>query len=428
MKLFATSLLLGALSTWVRAEPWFGTQYVALVETTAVDGYTLEGYTRDPIVRTKTIDISPTGTNPEVLSTYTDDSYAQVTAVNLVVAPTAGVSLTTSRKYSNYYVDVVYTAPSSCSYTTSQTLSTALRVYVPVQADNFVTPTAVVTSTKTYQYITDRITSTMAMLDPSDLPTSVYSSLYSYYQPARYTSCRRYTSGSSSGSGTYRSGGSSYSSCDEFIWYIGGSAFSGGYCCSDGCHYTWGISPVALGLAIFFGWFGLFLIIGLIESWFIFRRTMLGHKARTGLPYGFALLCPIVSCLTLITVKKYGAKTPDQQAFLAARWKEMSAGSKFALWVKSFFRRRDPAAVALGLTGHVPLPIPTQNPPPGSWYPPPGPPGSLGAPGAPPMAAYPPQGYVPQASYPAPTGVPREGEAEGQPKTVAVNESERPRD
>lgn len=440
MRPFATLLFLGGLLfNRVCAEPWVGTQYVAFVETTAVDGYTLDDYTRDPVIRTRTVKISPTGANPEVLSTYTDTAY-QVTAVNLVVEPTAGATLTTIPKYWSYYVNVVYTAPSSCSYTTSQTLSTALAIFVPLSADNFVTPTAVTTTTKTYQYITDRITNTMAMLDPSDLPTSVYSSLYSYYQPARYTSCVRSGYGSTgSGSGTYRNGGSSYSSCEEFIWYIGGSAFSGGYCCSDGCHYTWGISPVGLGLAIFFGWFGLFLIIGLIESWFVFRRTMQGHKARTGLPYGFALLCPILSCLTLFTVKKYGSKTPDQQAFLAARWKEMSAGSKLGLWLKSFFRRRDPAAVALGLTGHVPLPIPTQNPPQGQWYPPPGAPGSPVAPGMPPMAAYPPQGalyppqgapyppegYIPQVPYPAPVAVPREGEVEGQPKAVNVSETER---
>lgn len=80
---------------------------------------------------------------------------------------------------------------------------------------------------------------------------------------------------------------------------------------------------------------------------------MLGHKARRGLPYGFAWLCPILSCIALVTVKKYPAKTPEQQAFLAAKWNEMSGGHKFGLWTKNFFRRRDPSLSLLGLQAPV---------------------------------------------------------------------------
>lgn len=121
---------------------------------------------------------------------------------------------------------------------------------------------------------------------------------------------------------------------------------------------------------------------------------MLGQKLRRGLPYGFAFLCPVLSCLLLFTVKRYAPKTSDQQALLAAKWKEVSTSTALGLWMKNFFSRKDPTAVMLGfsLTGPLPAPFLPQQ----GWYPPPGGPG---APGMPPMTAYlpPEQGYPPQS-------------------------------
>ncbi|KAJ6009487.1 hypothetical protein N7522_004503 [Penicillium canescens] len=430
MKHLTTYTLLGhALLQFALASPWFGTEYVAIVESTIADGYTGVYITNDPIVRTYTEVITPTESNPAVLSTITSTEtyYGDVTAIQLVVEPTAGVQ-NTGYDYVNHYATVTYTAPSSCSYTTSQTLITAIPINVPLDAEDLVHP-SMYTSTITYQYNTYRYTRTMALLDIDDIPTSVFSSASSFYKPSMYKTCDSYYS---SGRSTYYSSGdddsTSYAGCSKFIWYLGSSEFSGGYCCSDGCHYTWGIPPWGLGLAIFFGWFGLFLIIGLIESWFIFRRAMVGKKARRGLPYGFALLCPILSCLFLITVKKYPAKTPEEQAVLVANWKDMSGGRKLGMWLKYLFRRKDPAAVALARPG--PGSVVAPYPPPGSWYPPPG----AAGPVVPPMAAYPsgypPQGYPPQGYPPhGPQGYPTppaaEADATSQPKTVSVSETER---
>ncbi|KAJ6040296.1 hypothetical protein N7444_009201 [Penicillium canescens] len=414
MKHLTTYTLLGhALLQFALASPWFGTEYVAIVESTIADGYTGVYITNDPIVRTYTEVITPTESNPAVLSTITSTEtyYGDVTAIQLVVEPTAGVQ-NTGYDYVNHYATVTYTAPSSCSYTTSQTLITAIPINVPLDAEDLVHP-SMYTSTITYQYNTYRYTRTMALLDIDDIPTSVFSSASSLYKPSMYKTCDSYYS---SGRSTYYSSGdddsTSYAGCSKFIWYLGSSEFSGGYCCSDGCHYTWGIPPWGLGLAIFFGWFGLFLIIGLIESWFIFRRAMVGKKARRGLPYGFALLCPILSCLFLITVKKYPAKTPEEQAVLVANGRICP----------------DPAAVALARPG--PGSVVAPYPPPGSWYPPPG----AAGPVVPPMAAYPsgypPQGYPPQGYPPhGPQGYPTppaaEADATSQPKTVSVSETER---
>lgn len=436
MRLF-TGIKIGLLASLLfagsNATPWIGTQYVEIFETTVIDGFTASYLTEKPIVRTSIIPVSPTGTNPSVISTFTTlEGYSSdVTAINLVVAPTAGVAITSNINY-QYYVNVVYTAPASCSYTSSATITTAIPVYMPYDAEQLMLPTTVVTSTQTYQYITDQITYTQAMLDPSDIPSSVLSSVSSVYKPSRFTSCvHNYNSGGSSSGGSSSSSGS-HAGCDKFTWYIGGSAFSGGYCCSNGCYYTWGISPVGLFLAIFFSWFGFFLLLGLWESWFIFRRAMMGQKVRRGLPYAWAFLCPILSCFLLLTVKKYDPKTPDQQTWLAGRWKSMSGGAKIGLWLKKFFNRRDPAAEALGFTGPVPPQAQAQYPQ-GAYYPPTGSP-PPGAPGVPPMATYPPseqsyplrQDYSPQPAHVVPqTDRATELSAESQPKTVSVNETER---
>jgi hypothetical protein len=434
MKHLTTYILLGhALLQGTLASPWFGTEYVAIVESTIADGYTGVYITNDPIVRTYTEVITPTESYPAILSTITSTEtyYGDVTAIQLVVEPTAGVQ-NTGYNYVNHYATVTYTAPSSCSYTTSQTLITAIPISVPRDAEDLVHP-SMYTSTITYEYNTYRYTRTMALLDIDEIPTSVFSSASSLYKPSMYKTCDSYYS---SGRSTYYSGGdddsTSYAGCSKFVWYIGSSKLSGGYCCSNGCHYTWGISPLGLGLAIFFGWFGLFLIIGLIESWFIFRRAMVGKKSRRGLPYGFALLCPILSCLFLITVRKYPAKTPEEQAVLVAKWKDMSGGQKLGMWLKYMFRRKDPAAAALAQPG--PGPVVAPYPPPGPWYPPPG----AAGPGVSPMAAYPPpsgyplqgnppQGYPPHGYPPQghPTPPPAEADSTSQPKTVSVSENER---
>lgn len=106
-----------------------------------------------------------------------------MTAINLVVAPTAGVEIT-GYNYLDYYVNIVYTAPSSCSLTQSQTLTTAVPIYVPYEAQAILQPESIITSMITYEYITDQYTRIMGMLDPTDIPSSIYASASSVYAPA----------------------------------------------------------------------------------------------------------------------------------------------------------------------------------------------------------------------------------------------------
>ncbi|KAJ5989005.1 hypothetical protein N7481_004215 [Penicillium waksmanii] len=419
----ACFLLVSVLLAPAKASPWFGTKYIAVVETVAVEGYTGKYLTEDPIMRTKTVEISPTVTNPSVISSYTEtEGYSsEVTALNLVVESTAGVPVTANH-YVDYYVSVTYTAPSSCSYTTKQSLTTTIPVYVPYDANGIVDPIWIKTTTEHYSYITGAYTEVNGLLDPTAIPASIFSSASSQYMPAYYTSCYSYYADSDSNSGDsdstgYGSGGdSSYYNCKEFTWNAGNSVIGGGYCCFDGCHYTWGITPWAIALAVIFSWFGLCTIIGFVESWFIYRRAMLGGKVRRGFPYAFACSFPILSCLSLLSVKRYPAKTPDQQAFLAARWTEMSSGTKFSSWLNSFFKRRDPTAETLGITAPMTAHISYLPPDQTQVYSPAGGPDGNGIP---PMST--PSPHQGQAS----TDTPRGEELDAEPKTIAVNEAER---
>lgn len=122
-----------------------------------------------PIAETATIPISPTATKL-VLNTFGSvDSYSpKVTAINLVVAPTASVEIT-GYNYLDRYLNVAHTAPESCSFTQSQAFTTAAPIYVPYEAKDILLPESISTSRITYEYITDKYTRTMAMLDPTDI-------------------------------------------------------------------------------------------------------------------------------------------------------------------------------------------------------------------------------------------------------------------
>ncbi|KAJ5819942.1 hypothetical protein N7474_005533 [Penicillium riverlandense] len=381
----------------VTAVPWIGTEYIAVEVKTIASGYTYGDFTETAFLETQTEAIKPTAKNIDPIATQTTiygSLTPSVTEIDLVIAPTDGVAIT-SYDYHAFYVNIVYTAPASCPDTVSKSITTAVAVNVPYQAETLLKATATITSTWTDSYIAERYSITQAMLAPTDIPSDVYHSLSSANVPYSYIACGNSDSygGPYAGeSGDY--GGGDYAGCEEFTWYIDGSAFSGGYCCDGKCHYTWGISPLGLGLAIFFSWWGLFLIVGFLESWYVFRRTMLGQKSRRGLPYGWAFLCPILSCVSFMYVRGYPAKTPAEQEVLANRWQGMTGGEKFKLWAKHGFRRNDPTTEVLGY------------------------PASGGT--APGMAA-------PHVVGPlgAQQGYPRDGGEDAQPKIVTVSESER---
>lgn len=242
------------------ASPWIVTEYYAEGVATLVEGYTGVRTTENPVLWTGTIPVTPTGTAPSALATSTsiEGIYDDVTVVDVFLAPSQGVPVSQlySTEYYQYYVTIVYTAPASCSFTNS--ISTAA-VYIPVpyEVEDALTPTKITASVVSYPWNNDLFTQTMAFLDPSDVPSSVLASASSEYMPYDFRYCLRpytytYPTPTATGSSFDGDDADTWAGCTRFRWYVGNHALSGGYCCDDGCYYTWGVTPWGFALAIFF--------------------------------------------------------------------------------------------------------------------------------------------------------------------------------
>ncbi|KAL1965442.1 hypothetical protein VTN77DRAFT_5698 [Rasamsonia byssochlamydoides] len=358
--LFCT--LVFSFLSFVSASPWIVTSYYQL------DLYTEEGYTDiDTTIpaetRTEIVEITPTATSlPAPLSTSTvviGDEYASVTVVQVLLPSVPAATSTVNDPYdelptttadvvTSYYVNLVYTAPTSCS--SAWTTTTAVEVYVPYAIEAAITPTSVSTSYSTddsqpFQPIT--ITQVMAFINPSQVPASSLSVLsaenapYTMYDGS--SGCSYYNSNSS-----YYSGDSgSYDDDSNWLYDSYGS----------------GIAPLAIILIIVLGWFVLFFIIGLIESYFQFQRLMKGWQARRGLPISWCLLAPIVSCILLAFSRKgFQARTEDEAEELERKWKEMGFWKKIGLWLQYGFRWKyppmlGPAPARVGRPSKRPIPV-----------------------------------------------------------------------
>ncbi|KFX95508.1 hypothetical protein V490_03812, partial [Pseudogymnoascus sp. VKM F-3557] len=213
-----------------------------------------------------------------------------------------------------------------------------------------ITPTPTSVSTRFSQYEAFGPTSTYyyAFIDPSILPESTLSSLSRYNLPSGCSTPYSYPTGSSdsgdgsdyggSGSGSGSSSGDS-SDCSDY-WT---GSFQRTYECRDGSSFTKGISDLGFVLAIIFGWLGVFLIAGLIESYVAFSRLARGRRARRGLPIAFAGMFPILSCFFLCCHQRgFQAKTPAEQETLTAEWKATGFGTKLGRWLKWGFRYKYP--------------------------------------------------------------------------------------
>jgi hypothetical protein len=365
------TLVLSSLS-FVSAAPWIVTSYYEL------DLYTAEGYTDTDFgitysatIESQIVEITPTASvSPLTTSTIviSNDEYdgGPITVVEVLFpsVPAAAAATTTTmeavatstRVYTSYYVNLVYTAPASCS--TSWVSTTAVPVDVPYEIEGAIKPTSVSTSYSTdnsqpFQPVT--ITQAMAYIAPSQLPSSSLSELSSQYGP--YTiydgsvPCSYY----SSGSGSSSSGDSS-------------SSNDGGYYYGDNTYWLYdsyyGISPLGIILICVLGWFGLFLIIGLIENYFQFQRLMKGWQARRGLPISWCMLAPIVSCILLAFSRKgFQARTEDEAKEMKTKWDETGFWKKVGLWLQWGFRWKyppmlpGPAPARVGRPSKRPVPV-----------------------------------------------------------------------
>ncbi|CAG8978762.1 hypothetical protein HYALB_00012747 [Hymenoscyphus albidus] len=328
------SVLLHAID--VLAAPYIVTSYVELSVYTQYNG--VKTYTK-PVVLPSTITAPPTAI---ATSTRADTYYTHVSIVDIVLSP--GVRKSHSYDYEDsedalyrtYMVPLTFNAPTSCS-STSWAFTTTVEIYIPPPVRGKISAATLSTSASTYTYEHCNpvpTTDVIAILNPTDVEPSDLASLNALATPTGsddigtediYTSRHpsRPTSTSTSSSDTSRSG-SRYE-------YCGGSY--------SACYDSNYRALLTFILLVIFGWFLLWFLIGLLESWYSFKGLMQGEKRKRGMPYSWC--CISWPCLCF-TGPVYKARTPEEQVVLKQKWAEMKMGGKMKLWVRWGFRFKYP--------------------------------------------------------------------------------------
>ncbi|EOA87535.1 uncharacterized protein SETTUDRAFT_161082 [Exserohilum turcica Et28A] len=216
-----------------------------------------------------------------------------------------------------FIMPVTMTAPSSCP--TPFTVTTTAAVTVPPEVTAQVTPTSVKTDTSSvtgdyyiHMYETWYLSAGAA---PFTSTTNYY---YEYYiaecstPPMSYA----YPTGTTSGSDDNDSSSSSwYNGCDY-------------YYCTPFATYVIVVASVIPGL----------FLLGFIESWFWFRRLMMGKSAMR-----FGTVCwVLISLWILCFTRMQDRRSREDQKLLAEKWKNMGSGAAFKAWWKWGFRHRYP--------------------------------------------------------------------------------------
>ncbi|KAH3955620.1 hypothetical protein HBI56_019800 [Parastagonospora nodorum] len=299
----------------------------------------------------------------------------------------AGYSSTTRSSVTttvSYRMPVTMTAPASCP--TQFTVSTTASVTVPSLVQDQIKPTSTVDGSTTTYGSTTYIEQTWYLSANAAPFTSSSDYYYRYYirscstpPGARSTSSYYYGGGGSSGGSNDDDSNSSSSrySCYRYSYYCGTPL------------RTW-IIVIASVIP------GLFLL-GFLESWFWFRRLMIGKSAMR-----FGTVCWIlISLLVLCFTRMQDARSKEDQKILQEKWKNMGSGAAFKAWWKWGFRHKYPvehlgqfSKLTVGVVpeGQPIHPAMAQTPPGFMPGPPPG------APGAPGQVYYygpPPPGWVP---------------------------------
>lgn len=295
--------------------------------------------------------------------------------------------------YYSFVMPVTMEYPSSCP--TPVTWSTNASVNVPTQVLPQITPLSVETSSPTRYAYKDTMYETWYLTSGAAPFTSTENYYYSYYiadcsTPYSYESGSRtysysYPSYTGSVSGGSSGGGSSGSDRWEVCYLYGG-------CTSL---KTWVIIIATIIPALF--------LLGFLESYFWFRRLMLGKGCLRFGTISWICISLWVACFT----RSQSRRSPDDQKILREKWKQTGFGTALGLWFKWGFRHKYPVPLlgqySRNTVGIVPegqpLPVPGMVQTSGT-YPPGGPP--------PPGGIYyivPPEGQgPPQTYYTAPPG------------------------
>ncbi|EFE44137.1 conserved hypothetical protein [Trichophyton verrucosum HKI 0517] len=331
------ALLQAFRATQAFAPDWTITKYFEDSVTT-LPGNTGRYGTYPATEYTSTVTVVPTVTSPIATATIIATTYPEaITYILIGLEPGQGTSSSYdySESTNTYYVPLTYTYPRYCSVTSGEsTITTSARISIPTEIQSHLTPTVTSVTTSVVDYLesVSYYTSAASFIDPTELPSGVYSSIEASHTPSEIQYCPYGSHSSSGGYGSQSS--SSSSSSDNYDGYCGRYY---------GCYHSYWSPYLALSLIITFSWFGLFFIVGLIESAVRFRKLMRGRGASRGLPKSFACLCPILSCLFIICMHRgYRPKPREEQEELERNWKSMSFAAKFTLWLKYGFSRSYP--------------------------------------------------------------------------------------
>ncbi|PVH93052.1 hypothetical protein DM02DRAFT_619548 [Periconia macrospinosa] len=420
--------------TRTSAEP-FWTATIRMMESTSTYGYTYT-YTyrstttstdryRTTATRTIKSGVTPSAT-PYSTSTYIGLLYDDVKQVYAyytdgVVAesdlePTYDRSnfytrTSTSSTSVVYIMPVTWTAPPSCSSTTFSVTDT-ITPDIPSIVKDQVTPTSKATSTRSgySTYVVETW-----YLSASAAPSTSEYSYRSYVALCTAPPVSNLRSGGGSSSG-----GDSSSDIEWCTWYGGCTGIR-----------VWIIVVASIIPGLF--------VLGFIESYFWFRRLMLGKGAlRVG------TICWIMLSLWVICFTRSQSKrSAEDQKLLRENWNKTSTGQAFKLWLKWGFKQRYPVPLlgqySRNTVGIVPegqtLPQMGQTNVAYPGFQPQPPPGAVGVPGAPPPAIIyhngqpyysaappPPQGWAPGAAPTQPQQPYTEAYAQAKdPSTVSVS-------
>jgi hypothetical protein len=203
------------------------------------------------------------------------------------------------------------------------TVTTSASVSIPTQVTAQITPSSVETGTTddsydstVYKYETWYLTAGAA---PFHSSSDYY---YEYYiascstPPVLRSSPTGLSNGPGSGSGSGRT--SSYYDDDCYSYYCGTTFRT----------YIIIIASVIPGL----------FLLGILESWFWFRRLMMGKSAMRFGTISWVLISLWIMCFT----RMQDRRSPEDQKLLAEKWKNMSNGAAFKAWCKWGFRHRYP--------------------------------------------------------------------------------------
>lgn len=329
------------------AVTWTVTSYVALQPTVSTYAYTygtsVTTYT-DTYTGLITVKpgITPTAT-PTSTSTRTR-SYGSLEVVYMYVdgdkVPTSDIvptstydrsatAYTYDQTYTSYVQEVVWTAPSSCPV--AFTVETYQRVTdIPTEVLEQRTDLSTEASVST-AYDGDKYTIVTAYVPASAFPqltttASTDDYYYSYYvrrctnptaigtarYPTRTTTSRYPTSTS------IYTGNSSDDSDSDYWWYY------------SNVLQTWAIVLAAVLPGIF--------LIGFFESYFWFRRMMVGKfSLRFGTCCWIFLIWPII-----FATRRCPARDDETQKTLREQWKKVGFGTALGLWFRWGFRHRYP--------------------------------------------------------------------------------------